>query len=117
MKIPLKKTHFAIFLAVFLMISAVSAADTTIQFQNLGLTNQNLVVFDASGADVFHGNTSSTITMDWNVSEFYTVQFQPTAANVAPETMMESIFNALSQYWLPILLVIAFLLALSKVIR
>jgi hypothetical protein len=115
-QIPPKKLHFVIFLTLILIIPAVSAADTTIQFQNLGLTNQNLVVFDAAGTDVFHGNTSSTITMDWNLSEFYTVQFQPTPVNVAPETMMESILNILSQYWLPLILIIAIIIAIAKVL-
>jgi hypothetical protein len=91
-----------------------SAEVTTIQLQSLGLTDQDVVVFAANGTDMFHGNTSSTFTFDWNVSPYYTIQFQPSVTNIAPESMVDTLFQTIQTYWLPLLLIIALLLALSK---
>lgn len=101
-----------------LFISSASAADdeTTIhvQFQDIGLTTQQIVVFDEDGNDLIHSNTSSTILLDGNISRFYTIQLQPSKLNVKSETMLETILNFILANWIAIVLIVALLAVVFK---
>ena len=109
---------FSIFLISFLLLaSPASAEDDTrisVQFQSLGLTTQNYIVFDDSGDDVFHSNTSSTITLDWNESKFYTIQMQPSVTNVEPTIWYQNILNFILDNYIALFLIIALIVVITR---
>lgn len=109
---------FSIFLIfILLLASPASAEDDTrisVQFQSLGLTTQNYIVFDDSGDALFHSNTSSTITLDWNESKFYTIQMQPSVTNVEPTIWYQNILNFMIDNYIGIILVIALIVVITR---
>jgi len=108
---------FSIFLIFILLASPASAEDDTrisVQFQSLGLTIQDYIVFDDSGDDVFHNNTSSTITLDWNESKFYTIQMQPSITNVEPTIWYQNILNFFIDNYIGIFFIVALIVVITR---
>ena len=109
---------FSIFLIfILLLASPASAEDDTrisVQFQSLGLTIQDYIVFDDSGDDVFHNNTSSTITLDWNESKFYTIQMQPSITNVEPTIWYQNILNFFIDNYIGIFFIVALIVVITR---
>ena len=108
---------FSIILIFFLLTSPASAEDDTrisVQFQSLSLTTQDYIVFDDSGDDVFHSNTSSTITLDWNESKFYTIQMQPSVTNVEPTIWYQNILNFIIDNYIALFLIIALIVVITR---
>ena len=109
---------FSIFIIFFILLaSPASAEDDTrisVQFQSLGLTTQDYIVFDDSGDDVFHSNTSSTITLDWNESKFYTIQMQPSVTNVEPTIWYQNILNFIIDNYIALFLIIALIVVITR---
>lgn len=108
---------FSIFLIFILLASPASAEDDTrisVQFQSLGLTTQDYIVFDDSGDAVSHSNTSSTITLDWNASKFYTIQMQPSVTNVEPRIWYQNVLNFILEHYIALFLIIALIVVISR---
>jgi hypothetical protein len=108
---------FSIILIFFLLTSPASAEDDTrisVQFQSLSLTTQDYIVFDDSGDDVFHSNTSSTITLDWNESKFYTIQMQPSVTNVEPTIWYQNVLNFILDNYIALFLIIALIVVITR---
>ena len=108
---------FSIFLIFILLASPASAEDDTrisVQFQSLGLTTQDYIVFDAAGDDVFHSNTSSTISLDWNESKFYTIQMQPSVTNVEPKIWYQNVLNFILDNYIALFLIIALIVVITR---
>lgn len=101
----------------FLMVSPVIADEGTqisVQFQTLGLTTQDYIIFDDGGNDISHSNTSSTVTLDYNESTFYTIQMQPSVTNMEPTTMYGNIFDFIMSNYIALFLVIALIIAITR---
>jgi len=100
---------------------AVAAADDSIMMVNLQSLNvmQPLTykVFDDDGNMVLSGNTDnlteSTIPMNYSLSEYYTVQFQPTAGTMEGGEMAQVLLSWFSQYGMIICLIIAGIVAIK----
>lgn len=108
---------FSIFLIFILLASPASAEDDTrisVQFQSLGLTTQDYIVFDAAGDDVFHSNTSSTISLDWNESKFYTIQMQPSVTNVEPKIWYQNVLSFILENYIALFLIIALIVVITR---
>ena len=109
---------FSIFLIfILLLASPASAEDDTrisVQFQSLGLTTQNYIVFDDSGDDLFHSNTSSTISLDWNESKFYTIQMQPSVTNVEPTIWYQNVLSFILENYIALFLIIALIVVITR---
>jgi len=108
---------FSIILIFFLLTSPASAEDDTrisVQFQSLGLTTHDYIVFDDSGNDVFHSNTSSTITLDLNESKFYTIQMQPSVTNVEPTIWYQNFLSFILENYIALFLIIALIVVITR---
>ncbi|WOF15992.1 hypothetical protein F1737_04380 [Methanoplanus sp. FWC-SCC4] len=114
----MKNSHIILTtLLILLLASPVLAAEDTrikVQFQDLGISTQSIVVFDDIGDDVIHSNTSSTITLDINESSFYTIQLQPSHTNMEPKTMLDNFMDFIARNWLAVFLIFAILIAITK---
>lgn len=107
----------AFFLASLLLIPSACADEDTVisvQFQSLGLTTQNFIVFDDSGDDVAHSNTTSTIALDLNQSKFYTIQMQPSVTNVEPTIWYQNILNFITDNYIAIFLLVALIVVITR---
>lgn len=111
---------FFLIISVLLLAATVSAEDDTrisVQFQTLGLTNQNFIIFDDEGDYVFSANTSSTISLDWNESRFYTIQMQPSLTNTDPDIWYQEILNFILEYRLGLFIVFMILFGFALIIK
>lgn len=85
-----------------------------LHFQSLELTPADYIIFDDIGADIIHANTTSTITLDYNESTFYTLQMQPSATNVDPGVWYENIFSLIVKNYIAVFLIIVLVLVATK---
>ena len=92
--------------------AGVSAADITVNFQSLGLLQQDIKIFDASGALVTTANTTSSVVLNGTESAFYTIQIQPSATNQDPVTLLDTLVAWLTQNALIVALLLFVLLVL-----
>lgn len=76
------------FSLLLLAVPAASAETVTLTFQDIGLTTQQIEIFDADGAHVLSSNTSSVVALNVSESPRYTVQLRPQAATVEPATLL-----------------------------
>ena len=114
----------ALLLSLCVFPVAVAAADESIMIVNLQSLNvmQPLTykVFDDNGNMILSGSTDnlteSSIPMNYSLSSYYTVQFQPTAGTMNPGSMAENLLAWFEQYGLIICLIIAGIIALRWVI-
>ena len=77
--------------------AGVSSADITVNFQSLGLLQQDIKLFDDAGALVTTANTTSSVVLNSSDSAYYTVQLQPSATNQDPVSLLDAIIAWLTQ--------------------
>ena len=92
----------------------VSADEITVNFQSLGLMNQDVKVFDDAGALVTTANTTSSVVLNSSESAFYTVQLQPSATNQDPVSLLDSIIAWLTQNAIIVGLLLVVLLVIAR---
>lgn len=95
-------------------IPAAGANPVTVNFQSLGLMQQDLKIFDADGAVVATGNTSSSFSLNGSESALYTIQLQPSATNQDPLSLLDSLAAWLTQNALIVALLLFVLLVLAS---
>lgn len=91
-----------------------SAADITLNFQSLGLMEQDVKLFDDAGALVTVANTTSSVTLNGTESAFYTVQIQPSATNQDPVSLLDSVVAWLTQNAIIVGLLLFCLLVIAR---
>lgn len=94
--------------------AGVSAADITVNFQSLGLMQQDIKLFDDAGALVTTANTTSSITLNGTESAFYTIQIQPSATNQDPVSLLDAIIAWLTQNAIIVGLLLFCLLVIAR---
>ncbi len=94
--------------------AGVSAADITVNFQSLGLLQQDIKLFDDAGALVTVANTTSSVTLNTSESAFYTIQIQPSATNQDPVSLLDAIIAWLTQNAIIVGLLLFCLLVLAR---
>ncbi|EHQ35372.1 hypothetical protein [Methanoplanus limicola] len=105
---------FSVLILAAVPASAEEDTRISVQFQDLGLTTQDITVFDSSGDDIIHSNTSSVVRLDYNESTFFTVQLQPGAVNIQPETMYQKFLNFVLNNWIAVFLILVVIFMLAK---
>ena len=102
---------FSIFLIfILLLASPASAEDDTrisVQFQSLGLTTQNYIVFDDSGDDVFTATPSSTNNPGLERIKVLHHQMQPSVTNVEPTIWYQNVLSFILENYIALFLIIA----------
>ena len=83
----------ALALVAALFVPAVSAETVTLTFQDFGIQEQELDVFDADGNFLYTVNTSSTISLNSSESARYTLQFKPQPTNLKAEDFADNLFT------------------------
>ena len=94
--------------------AGVSAADITVNFQSLGLLQQDIKLFDDAGALVTTANTTSSVTLNGTESAFYTIQIQPSATNQDPVSLLDSVVAWLTQNAIIVGLLLFCLLVIAR---
>lgn len=94
--------------------AGVSAADITVNFQSLGLLQQDIKLFDDAGALVTTANTTSSVTLNGTESAFYTIQIQPSATNQDPVSLLDAIIAWLTQNAIIVGLLLFCLLVIAR---
>ena len=94
--------------------AGVSAADITVNFQSLGLMQQDVKLFDDTGALVTAANTTSSVTLNTSESAFYTLQIQPSATNQDPVSLLDSVIAWLTQNAIIVGLLLVCLLVIAR---
>jgi len=94
--------------------AGVSAADITVNFQSLGLIQQDIKIFDDAGALVTVANTTSSVVLNSSDSTYYTIQIQPSATNQDPVSLLDAIIAWLTQNALIVALLLFVLLVLAR---
>ena len=100
-----------------LIVPAASAETVTLVFSDVGLTTQQIEIFDAGGAHVLSSNTSSVVALNVSESPRYTVQLRPQAATVEPATLLGDLVAWLTQNILIVVILLVLLIALGGVFR
>ena len=109
-------------LSLILPVAVVAADDIiVVNLQSLNVMQPlTYKVFDSDGNMVLSGSTDnlteSSIPMNYSSSNYYTVQFQPTAGTMDTGTMAENLLSWFTQYGLIICLIIAVIFAVKVVI-
>ena len=94
--------------------AGVSAADITVNFQSLGLLQQDIKLFDDAGALVTVANTTSSVTLNGTESAFYTLQIQPSATNQDPVSLLDAIIAWMTQNAIIVGLLLVCLLVIAR---
>lgn len=94
--------------------AGVSAADITVNFQSLGLLQQDIKLFDDAGALVTTANTTSSVTLNGTESAFYTIQIQPSATNQDPVSVLDATIAWLTQNAIIVGLLLFCLLVIAR---
>jgi hypothetical protein len=94
--------------------AGVSAADITVNFQSLGLLQQDIKLFDDAGALVTTANTTSSVVLNSSDSAYYTVQLQPSATNQDPVSLLDAIIAWLTQNAIIVGLLLFCLLVIAR---
>lgn len=95
--------------------AGVSAADEiTLNFQSLGLLQQDIKLFDDAGALVTTANTTSSVTLNGTESAFYTIQIQPSATNQDPVSLLDAIIAWLTKNAIIVGLLLFCLLVIAR---
>lgn len=95
-------------------IPAAGANPVTVNFQSLGLMQQDLKIFDDAGALVTTANTTSSVVLNSSESVFYTVQLQPSATNQDPVSLLDAIIAWLTQNAIIVGLLLFCLLVIAR---
>jgi len=93
--------------------SSVSADEITVNFQSLGLIQQDVKLFDSDGDLVTVANTSSSVTLNSSESAFYTIQIQPSPVNQDPVHLLDSVVGFLTNNALIVALVLFAVLVIA----
>ncbi len=108
-------------MSLVLPVAVVAADDImVVNLQSLNVMQPlTYKVFDADGNMVLSGSTDnlteSSIPMNYTSSNYYTVQFQPTAGTMDTSTMAETLLSWFTQYGLIICLLIAGIVAIKVI--
>ena len=108
-------------LSLILPVAVVAADDImVVNLQSLNVIQPlTYKVFDADGNMVLSGSTDnlteSSIPMNYTSSNYYTVQFQPTAGTMDTSAMAETLLSWFTQYGLIICLLIAGIVAIKVI--
>jgi hypothetical protein len=97
-----------------LCVPAATATPVTVNFQSLGLMQQDIKIFDAGGALVTTANTTSSVVLNSSESAFYTIQLQPSATNQDPVSLLDSIIAWLTQNAIIVGLLLVVLLVIAR---
>ena len=109
-------------LSLVLPVAVVAADDImTVNLQSLNVMQPlTYKVFDDAGNMVLSGSsdnlTESTLLMNYTASEYYTIQFQPTAGTMDTETMADNILSWFSQYGLILVLIMGVLVGIRVIL-
>lgn len=109
-------------LSLILPVAVVAADDImVVNLQSLNVIQPlTYKVFDADGNMVLSGSTDnlteSSIPMNYTSSNYYTVQFQPTAGTMDTGTMADTLLSWFTQYGLIICLIIAVIIGLRVIL-
>lgn len=93
-------------LVAMLIIPAVSAETVTLTFQDIGLSTQQIDVFDDTGAYLQTINSSSVLSLNVSESNRYTLQLKPQATTVEPLSLADSVITWLTQHALIVTLLL-----------
>lgn len=103
---------------ISLLLAAPAAAETvTLTFQGIGISTQDIDVFDANGAYLYTTNSTSTIGLNVSESSRYTLQLKPTAATVDPVSLIDYLIAWLTDHVLIVVLLLVLVIALGGVFR
>lgn len=94
--------------------AGVSADEITLNFQSLGLMEQDVKLFDDAGALVTTANTTSSVSLNTSESAFYTIQIQPSATNQDPVSLLDSVVAWLTQNAIIVGLLLFCLLVIAR---
>lgn len=94
------------------LCSGVTADEVTVNFQSLGLIQQDVKLFDSSGALVATANTTSSVSLNTTESAFYTIQIQPSPVNQDPVSLLDSLVGFLTANALIIVVVLFIVLVI-----
>jgi len=112
---------FTLFCAALLIAAALivpaTAETVTLTFQDIGLTTQQIDIYDASGAYLTTTNTSSVATLNVSESNRYTIQLKPQAATADPVALLDALVSWLTAHILIVVLLLVLLLALGGLVR
>jgi len=100
-----------------LLAPAASAEAVTLTFQGIGLTTQDIDVFDASGQYLFTTNSTATIGLNVSESPRYTFQLKPQPTTVDPVNLINYLITWLTDHIVIVLLLIILLIAVGTVFR
>lgn len=113
---PISKTIFcALLIAAALIVPAASAETVTLVFQDIGLSTQQVDVFDDAGAHLASTNTSSVIALNVSESNRYTLQLRPQATNMDPTDLLATLIAWLTDHSLTVVLLIVLLSAVALI--
>ncbi len=112
---------FTLFCAALLIAAALivpaTAETVTLTFQDVGLTTQQIDIYDASGAYLLTTNSSSVIGLNVSESNRYTLQLKPTIATVEPASLLDTLVAWLTQNILVVVIVLVLILAAGGLFR
>ncbi|MFA7121483.1 MAG: hypothetical protein WC277_08365 [Bacilli bacterium] len=112
---PINVRPALLLLLLFCCICCGASADSvTVNFQSLGLMQQDIKLFDDAGALVTTANTTSSVTLNGTESAFYTVQIQPSATNQDPVSLLDAIIAWLTQNAIIVGLLLVVLLVIAR---
>ena len=112
----------ALLLSLVLPVAVVAADDImVVNLQSLNVMQPlTYKVFDDDGNMVLSGSsdnlTESTLLMNYTASDYYTIQFQPTAGTMDTGTMAENILSWFSQYGLILVLIMGVLVGIRVIL-
>ena len=99
-------------LLLALLVAPAAADIVTLTFQDFGIQEQKIDVFDASGHFLYTVNTSQTIGLNSSESARYTLQFKPMPTNLKAEDFADNLFSWLKNNALILGLVLLVLLVI-----
>ncbi|QSZ66421.1 hypothetical protein RJ40_02365 [Methanofollis aquaemaris] len=115
---PIPKTIFcALLIVAALIVPAASAETVTLVFQDIGLSTQQVDVFDAGGTHLLTTNTSSVIALNVSESNRYTLQLKPQVTNLESADLLATLIAWLTDHSLIVVLLIVLLATVCIILR
>lgn len=107
----------ALLIAAALIVPAATAETVTLTFQDIGISTQQIDIYDASGAYLTTTNSSSVIGLNVSESNRYTLQLKPQASTVEPVVLLDTLVTWLTDHILIVVLLLVLLLAAGNFCR
>lgn len=105
----------ALIIVMALTVPAASAETVTLVFQDVGLSTQQVDVFDDTGAYLMTTNTSSVIGLNVSESNRYTIQLKPQATNIESADLLSAVVVWITDHSLIVVLMIVLLSAVALI--